>query len=336
MISQIQGAWQSGIHDFDLTTAFGGLKKMMTTPPQKYPGGGTVGVEHLVPYMKYGYVPAGKGLVSNTLEYAYDDWCLAQMAHVLGKATEYKCFMKRSDNWRNIFDPATGFMRPKKESGEWIEPFDPYRTPGFTEGNAFNYTWFVPHNPKGLIDAMGRERFVTRLNAAMEYSSKANFNAAGDNFEIYPINHGNQTSMEVSALFNWADSPSLTQKWTRAIQEQYYGTTPYDAYPGDEDLGQMSSWFVMSTLGLFQLDGGCSLEPMYEITSPRYPKATLRLDGKYGRGQKLVIEATNASKDNKYIQRIRWNNVPLEGFLIPQEVLLKGGHLLMEMGVKPK
>lgn len=335
VISQIQGAWQSGIRDFNLEEAYEGLKKMLTTAPQKYSGGGTVGVEHLVPYMEYGYIPSGKGYVSNTLEYAYDDWCLAQMAKTLGKNSDYNYFAKRSENWRNIFDPVSGFMRPKNDQGEWIEPFDPYRTPGFVEGNAFNYTWFVPQNPKGLVEAVGKDRFISRLDEAMEKSSRANFNAAGDNFSAYPVNHGNQTSMEVAFLFNWAGAPWLTQKWTRAIQEQYYGTTPYDAYPGDEDLGQMSSWFVMSVLGLFQLDGGCAQEPMYELTSPRYPKTTLRLGNKYGRGEAFVIEAKNVSKENKYIQSAELNGKPVNSFLVPQKEILQGGHIIIQMGSTP-
>lgn len=335
MISQIQGAWQSGIRDFDLRTAYQGLKKMLTVSPQKYKGGGTVGVEHLDPYKKYGYVPLNKGLVSNTMEYSYDDWCLAQMARNLGIMNDYQFFKERSNSWCNVFDTITGYVRPKDDKGQWIEPFDPYYSPGFTEGNAFNYTWFVPHDPQKLITLMGRERFVNRLNEAMEKSSYANFNASGDNFSAYPINHGNETSMAVSYLFNWADAPWLTQKWVRAIQEQYYGTTPYDAYPGDEDLGQMSSWFVMSALGLFQMDGGCSQDPIYELGSPRYPKITIRLDGKYGRGDKFIIEAVGASKENKYIQSATLNGKPITDFKILQKDVLKGGHLKIQMGKTP-
>lgn len=330
--SQILGAWQSGIRDFDLNVAYDGLKKMMTTPPQKYEGGGTVGVENLVPYMTYGYIPAGKGTVSNTMEYAYDDWCMGQMAKILGKEDDFELFDKRSDNWYNLFDSESGFIRPKDEHGKWVEPFDPYHTPGFTEGNAFNYSWFVPHNPEKLICVVGKERFINRLDKAMEQSSHANFNAAGDNFSAFPINHGNETSMEVAYLFNWAGAPWLTQKWIRAIQEQYYGTTPYDAYPGDEDLGQMSSWFVMSALGLFQMEGGCSEIPFYELASPRYPKITIRLGGKYNRGETFVIEAPNASKENKYIQSVTLNGEPVDGFRISQEKVLKGGKMVIEMG----
>ena len=118
----------------------------------------------------------------------------------------------------------------------------------------------------------------------------------------------------------------------RAIQEQYYGTTPYDAYPGDEDLGQMSSWFVMSAIGLFQMDGGCSQTPVYELGSPCYPKITLNLGNKYGRGKRFVIEARNASKENKYIRSMYLNGKKVKGFKIHQKDVLKGGKLVLEMG----
>lgn len=331
-ISQILGAWQSGIRDFDLPAAYEGLRKMMTTPPQWYEGGGTVGVEDLEPYMKYGYIPDGQGSPSNTMEYAYDDWCLGQMALLLGKTEDYRYFEQRSDNWAHMFDTISGFIRPKDTTSKWIEPFDPYHTPGFTEGNAFNYTWFAPHNPEKLVSLMGRDRFISRLDKAMEQSAVANFNAAGDNFSAYPINHGNETSMEVAYLFNWAGVPHLTQKWIRAIQEQYYGTTPYDAYPGDEDLGQMSSWFAMSAIGLFQMNGGCSETPFYELGSPRYPEIKIHLGGRYNRGKTFIIEAHNASKDNKYIRSATLNGKLVNDFRIPQQEVLKGGRLILEMG----
>ncbi len=331
-ISQIFGAWMSGIRDFDLEEAYEGLKKMMTSSPEKYEGGGTVGVENLDPYMKFGYIPLGWGMVSNTMEYAYDDWCLGQMAKHLGREDDHDYFNKRSESWKNLFDPDTGFLRPKDDKGNWVEPFDPYHTPGFTEGNAFNYTWFVPQNPEELIRMVGKDRFVERLNQAMEKSAHANFNASGDDFANYPINHGNETSMEVAYLFNWAGEPHLTQKWVRAIQEQYYGTTPYDAYPGDEDLGQMSSWFVMSAIGLFQMNGGCDWkDPYYELGTPRYRKITIRLDGRYGRGKSFVIEAAGASAENKYVQSAELNGKPLENFRIPVSEVLGGGRLVLEM-----
>jgi predicted alpha-1,2-mannosidase len=331
VVSQIQGAWQSGIRDFDLATAFEGLKKMLTVPPQKYEGGGTVGVEDIVPYQTYGYIPQGMGAVSNTLEYAYDDYCLSQMALSLGKMAEYTYFMQRSQSWKNLLDTGSGFVRPRTKEGNWVTPFDPYHTPGFIEGNAFNYSFFVPQDPASLIAAIGKEKFIARLDSAMLKSSVANFNALGDDFSSYPINHGNQPSMQVAYLFNWAGAPWLTQKWVRAIQEQYYGCTPYDAYPGDEDLGQMSSWFVMSAIGLFQMDGGCSEKPIYEIGSPRYPKITIHLDGKYNRGKQFVIEAAGASIENKYIQSVLLNGKPLNDFRLLQQKVLQGGKLELQM-----
>lgn len=333
--SQIQSTWQSGIQDFDLDVAYSGLKKMMTTPPQRYSGGGTVGVEHIVPYMKYGYIPEGMGEVSNTLEYSFDDWTLSQMALSLKKDEDYQYFLKRSESWKNLMDTTTGFIRPKDKEGKWVEPFDPYHTPGFVEGNAFNYTWFVPHKPLELVEMMGQERFVERLNTAMEKSAVGNFNATGDNFSMCPVNHGNQTTMQAAYMFNWGKAPWLTQKWARAIQEQYYGTTPYDAYPGDEDLGQMSSWFIMSALGLFQLDGGTTVNPYYELGSPRYPKAVIKLNNLYNRGAEFTIEAKNASKQNKYVQSAMLNGKVIKGFRILQSEVLKGGKLMLIMGAEP-
>lgn len=335
VVSQIMGAWQSGIHTFDLKTAYEGLKKMLTVAPEKYVGGGTVGVEDLVPYMKYGYIPSGMGHVSNTLEYSYDDWCLGQMAKVLGYDSDYEYFNKRSESWRAIFDPETGFMRPKDKSGNFTSPFDPYHTPGFVEGNSFSYSWFVPQHPEKLVEAVGKERFVSRLNEAFEKSAKSRFNAAGDNFASFPINHGNQISMQVAYLFNWAGAPELTQKWARGIQEKYYGFTPYDAYLGDEDLGQMSSWYIMSAIGLFQMNGGCSVNPYYELGSPRFEKITLNLKHLFGRGGQFVIEAKNASAENCYVQSVKLNGQPLKGFKIPQEKVLQGGKLEIVMGNKP-
>lgn len=336
VVSQIQGAWQSGIRDFSLDTAYYGLRKMLTTPPRKYPGGGTAGVENLVPYLKYGYVPQGMGEVSNTMEYAFDDWCLSQMALTLGKKEDYKYFLKRSATWRSLLDSVSGFIRPKDSTGNWVVPFDPYRTLGFVEGNAFNYNWFVPHDPEKLIAAIGKQRFINRLDSAMQKSSVANFNASGDDFASYPVNHGNEPAMHVAYLFNWAGKPWLTQKWVRAIQEQYYGVTPYDAYPGDEDLGQMSSWFVMSATGLFQMDGGCSQNPVYELGSPRYTKVTIRLKNQYGRGDNFTIEARNASKENKYIHSGKLNGKIITDFKISQQDVLKGGKLELIMSPVPK
>lgn len=335
-IPWIVGAWNAGIRDFDFNKAYKAMRHVQTALPQEsHSGGGRVGNESLVAYMKHGYVPLQTDIyqsyVSNTLEYAYDDWCLAQAAKILDKTIDYELFMKRSQNWRNIFDPKSGFMRPKNVDGTWHEPFSPYHTPGFVEGNAWQFSWFVPQDVDGLVDAIGKERFIMRLDSAMYKSQKVNFNALGDNFSKYPINHGNQPNMQSCYLFNYAGAPWLTQKWARAIQEKYYGTGVRDAYPGDEDQGQMSAWYVMSTLGLFQMDGGASTNPQYELGSPRFEKATIHLSDNYYGGNTFVIEAKNASRDNKYIHSVLLNGKKLNSWKFPQKELIKGGTLIIEM-----
>ena len=312
------------------------MRHVQTIPPvYPHPGGGRTGNESLVPYMKYGFVPLKTGIyqsyVSNTLEYAFDDWCLAQAAKELGKTNDYNKFMKRSENWRNIFDHKTGFMRPKNTDGTWVEPFNPYHTPGFVEGNSWQYSWFVPHDMQGLVKAIGRERFIARLDSAMYRSEKVNFNALGDNFSKYPINHGNQPNMQSCYLFNYADAPHLTQKWARAIQEKYYGTGPRDAYPGDEDQGQMSAWYIMSAIGLFQMDGGAAINPQYELGSPRFKKITIHLSKKYYGGKTFVIETKNASRKNMYIRSATLNGNKIDTWHFPQKELINGGKLILEM-----
>ncbi len=339
-IPWIVGAWNSGIRDFDLYQAYEAMYHAQTTPPlESHSGGSRVGNESLISYIKYGFVPLGDNIyqsyVSNTLEYAFDDWCLAQAAKLLQKNDDYTQFMIRSENWRNIFDPESGFMRPKNTDGVWHKPFSPYRSPGFVEGNSWQFSWFVPHDVDGLVAAIGKDRFITRLDSAMHRSQKVNFNALGDNFSKYPINHGNQPNMQSCYLFNHAGAPWLTQKWARAIQEKYYGTGPRDAYPGDEDQGQMSAWYVMSAIGLFQMDGGASETPHYELGSPRIEKIIIHLSDKYFGGKTFTIVAKNASRENKYIHSAILNNNKLSSWRFPQVELIKGGELILEMKSTP-
>ena len=339
-IPWIVGAWNAGIRDFDFDKAYEAMYHVQTTlPVTKHSGGSRVGNESLEPYLKYGFVPLKTDIyqsyVSNTLEYAFDDWCLAQAAKELGKTADYNTFIKRSQNWRNIFDSESGFMRPKNADGTWVEPYNPYHTPGFVEGNAWQFSWFVPHDMEGLVKAIGKKRFVARLDSAMQQSQKVNFNALGDNFTKYPINHGNQPNMQSSYLFNYAGEPWLTQKWTREIQEKYYGMGPRDAYPGDEDQGQMSAWYVMSTIGLFQMEGGASVNPFYEIGSPRFEKVILHFSDKYYSGKTFVIVAKDASRKNRFIHSAKLNGKKLKTWKIAQKELINGGELILEMGETP-
>jgi len=276
-----------------------------------------------------------KAWCSNTYEYSYDDWCVAQLAVALGRKDLAEQFRKRSRNWRNVFDTETGFARPRKANGDWVTPFDPYHTPSFVEGNAWQYTWFVPQDVPGLVNAMGRDRFLSRLNEAFEKSAPTRFNAAGERFADFPINQGNQPTLHVAWLFNWAGEPWMSQQWTRAILEAYYGHGPADAYLGDEDQGQMSSWFVMSSLGLFQTDGGCRVNPIYEIGSPLYPNAAIHLSKQHYGGKTFTITAQHATKQNRFIQSARLNGKPLDRWWLRQKEILQGGRLELELGPAP-
>jgi len=334
-IALIVAAWQAGIHNFDAEKAYAACRHMQIEQGKPHPGGGHVGNRRLTTYLEHKYVPQGQGPTSNTMEYAYDDWCVAQFARALGKTDDYKMFLGRSRYWRNIFDAKLGFIRPRNPDGSWVQPFDPYRTRGFVEGNAWQYTWFVPQDVAGLIDAMGRDRFVQRLNEGMAKSGRTNFNAPSDRMASVPINHGNQPTMQVAYLFNFARAPWLTQKWSRAILDNYYGHTPIDGWPGDEDQGQGGAWFAMSAMGLFQVDGGCRVRPIYEITSPLFDRVAVHLDGRYYKGKTFVVEAQNNSKDNVYIQSATFNGKPLNRCWLYASEVTGGGKLVLKMGPRP-
>ncbi|RLD19460.1 MAG: glycoside hydrolase family 92 protein, partial [Bacteroidetes bacterium] len=309
-----------------------------TTPGQKeYPCGGAVGNIELEPYLKLGYVPIEYRFVSNTLEYAYDDWCVSQMAAALDKKDAYNTFIKRAHNYQNMFDPETKFMRPKYEDGTFRKQFDPVSSPRneFVEGNSWQFTFFVPHDVTGIVNLIGKEEFNLRLNDGFEKSVEANFNATGNRMSEYLINHGNQPNMQAAYLFNYSGKPWLTQKWAREIMDRYYGSTPLHGWLGDEDEGQMGAWYVMSAMGLFQTDGGASVKPFYEIGSPIFKKITINLDPDYYPGKTFVIEAKDVSASNKYIQSAVLNGEALLKPWFFHDELVKGGKLVLIMGDKP-
>ncbi len=336
-IPLIVGAYQMGIRDYDVEKAYEAVRKMQTTPAQEV-GGGFAGNRDLVTYLKHGYVPYDEGRFSNSLEYSYDDWTVSQFAKALGKESDYQKFLKRGYSWKNIIDKESGYARMKDSKGKWFTDFDPYKSGAnhhYVEGNAWQLTYFVPQDIPALAEMIGKDRFIKRLDWGFEESDKTRFNGMNDQYWNYPVIQGNQQSMHFAFLFNWVDQPWLTQKWSRAIMDRYYGYGISNAYLGDEDQGQMSAWFVMASIGLFQTDGGCRVDPVYEIASPLYEKVEIDLGKQFGRGEKFVIEAKNASRLNKYVQSARLNGKPLQDFKFPASELLKGGSLELEMGDEP-
>jgi predicted alpha-1,2-mannosidase len=336
-IPLIVGAYQMGIRDYDVQKAFAATYKMQTVLPDTV-GKGKVGNDDLATYLQHKYVPYDQGRFSNSLEYAYDDWTVGQFAKALGKNKEYKEFNDRGSWWKNAIDPEIGYARMKKSDGSWLPDFDPFKSGAnkhYVEGNAWQLTFFVPQDVRGLAKLIGEKKFTDRLEWGFNESYKWRFNAPNDAYWDYPIMQGNQQSMHFAFLFNWVGKPWLTQHWSRSIIDRYYGFDEANAYLGDEDQGQMSAWFIMASLGLFQTDGGTAAEPIYEIGSPLFRKVVIDLGKQYGRGQSFTIEAKNSSRANRYVQSAMLNGTKLDRFWFKSAELLKGGSLILEMGDKP-
>jgi predicted alpha-1,2-mannosidase len=326
-----------GIRNFDAGKVLEAVVKMQTEPGRPVDGG-FAGNRDLGAYLEHKYVPADRGRASNTLEYSFDDWAVGQLALSMGEESIAETFLARSGYWRNMFDLETGFARMRNADGSWVTPFDPIRTGGneeYVEGNAWQLTYFVPQDMPGLIEVMGRDRFLERLEDGFSRSVRTRFNAPNELYWDYPVVHGNQQSMHFAFLFNWAGTPWLTQHWSREVLQRYYGHGTGDAYLGDEDQGQMSAWFVMASMGLFQMDGGCRVDPVYELGSPLYPRVTIDLGARFGRGRSFTITARNASRSNRYIQSARLNGEVLNRWWFRASELLRGGELVLEMGPEP-
>ena len=288
-------------------------------------------------YMDMGYIPDEKNgnSVSSTQEYAYDDWCIAQMAKKLGNTAIYDEFIKRSQNWKNVYDPKSGFMHPKLMDGTFRKAFDPFTTinQGFIEGNAWNYTLYVPHDPAGLIKVMGgNKRFVTYVDSLFSYNLPDKYFAETEDITkdgiIGNYVHGNEPSHHVAYLYDWTDKPWKTQEKIRMILKMQYKPAP-DGLGGNDDTGQMSAWYIFSTLGFYPVAPGSD---QYAIGSPAINKAVINLDN----GKTFNINVKNQSDKNVYIQKILLNGKPLDGYFLTHEDIMNGGEMVFYMGGKHK
>ncbi|WP_406684678.1 GH92 family glycosyl hydrolase [Seonamhaeicola sp. MEBiC1930] len=301
-------------------------------------------------YINNGYVPypipegqfAGhQDGASLTMEYAYQDWTLAQLAKKLGHQEDYDYFIKRSENFKNVYDKNSGWMRPKDVNGKWSENFDPYEYKnGFIEANGAQATWFVPHNLKGLAELMGgSEKAVEKLNNQFEAASQLGFTAGTSHdveehpeYRRIPINYGNQPSIQTSQVFNELGRPELAQYWTRnVIKKTFSGLSPSTGYNGDEDQGLMGSLAVLMKLGLFQINGGTEDNPEYQLTSPIFDKISIQLNKDYYPGGVFEIETINNSLENVYVNKITLNGEVIETNAIKLSEIVKGGVLKLNM-----
>lgn len=332
-------AYQKGIRK-DGEAIYQAIYKNVTEPGINHPCGGNCGNPQLDVYIQYGYMPTERGVVSKTLDYAFDDWCVAQLASALGKKKDAKMLNDRSMNYKNVFHPEKKYVTRRDENGNWDPNFDVFSNQGFIEGNSWQYSWYVPHDVPGLVAFLGKDLFNSRLEEGFEKSVEHKFAAhvfdrtMGQSAEFY-INHGNEVNMCMPFLFNYSGKPWLTQKWTRAILDSFYGDSPYHGWEGDEDEGQMSAWYVMGAMGMFEMSGGVSAKPQVDLASPIFDKITIQLDQSYYKGKTFIIEARNNSKENMYVQQIYLNGKKLKEPRIPFSAIAEGGHLLFEMGNTP-
>lgn len=322
-IPVIVDAYFKGIKNFDTDLAYRACKESSM-----------VNSRQLDTYKTLGYVPADDSnenwSVSKTLEYAYDDWCLAQFAKALHKLSDYEYFLNRSENWRNLYDAKSKFMRPKLENGNFINNFIPKEyTPYFCESNAWQYFWSVPQNIEGLINVLGgNDAFEKKLDTL--FSLKP---VKGDKLPIFSTGmigqyaHGNEPSHHVAYLYNYIGKPWKTQKLVRDILTAQYKNAP-DGHCGNEDCGQMSSWYVLSSLGFYPVNPA---QGVYSFGSPLFNDATINLEN----GKKFVIKAINNSNKNSCIQSIELNGQKIERNYITQKEINEGGILVFNMGLLP-
>lgn len=340
----IASAYQAGIKDYDVELAYKAAYENEVSYLNRKEGAGKLDLEQFVNQGYVDYVPGwettakGSGFsVSHTLEYSYSSYAVAQFAKALGKMDDYEKLMKLSENWKNLYDERIGFVRPKLPSGEFLEDFDAFAPwIGFQEGNAWQYTFYVPHKPKELINKLGEEKFVKRLDSIFTVSEKTKF--GGEEIDAfagvkYLYNHGNQPNLHISWLFNYTDHPWLTQKWVRRICDEFYGTGDIHGYGygQDEDQGQLGSWYVMASMGIFDVKGLIETDPTFQFGSPIFD--AIRIETR--NGNEIIINTKNNSKENVYIQSITVDGNPYSDREIPLDKLLNGASIEFELGPKP-
>ncbi len=326
-VSVIADAIVKGIYNGDANKALDAC--VATAKKRNYEGIGL--------YIDKGVIPAERSgiSVSNTLEYAYDDWAIAQAAKKLNRADVYDEFLKRSQNWRNNFDASIGFMRPKLADGSFKKDFDVYSThgQGFIEGNSWNYSFFVPHDPAGLMAAMGgKKKFGQRLDTLFNMHLPDEFFAHTEDITregiIGGYVHGNEPAHHVAYFYNWSDKPWKTQETVRMILEKQYKAAP-DGLGGNDDCGQMSAWYMFSALGFYPVAPGSE---EYALGSPLVTDATLQLEN----GKTFKVTTVNQDKKNVYVQKVLLNGKEINNFSVKHSDIMNGGTLSFYMAAKPK
>lgn len=322
--TMISDVYTKGTGDFDIGEAYKYMRRNAFESPVRDEYVDGKGRRALQSYLKYGYIPLEDSVwdafhrreqVSRTLEYALDDYALAQVARAIGKTEDYKSLIARSQNYRNVFDVSTGYVRGRYADGRWIEPFRPNAKASFIcEGTPFQYTWYVPHDVPGLIKLMGgKKTYLRKLN---EFFDKGYYW------------HGNETDQQAPFMFAMAGDPAKTQYWTNRINAEEYGTDP-GGLSGNEDAGQMSAWLVCSMLGFYPV---CPGSGQYVITTPGFSEIRIKLpDGKY-----FTIKSNGLSDKNFYIRSSAINGKKFRGVFLTHKQIMEGSELIYQIAEKPE
>ena len=312
-IPVIADAYLKGIRGYDTEKAFTAMKACAEMD--------RLGLKY---YKQIGFLPFDRQgeSVSKTLEYCYDDWCIAQVAKEMGKQADYDEFHQRAHYWENVFDPSVGFVRGKSYSREWLAPFDPTVNSAYSEGNAYQYM-YVPHDVDGLASKFGSdEAFGAWLDTLFTKESKR-----VERGSIGQYWHGNEPGQQLPYLYNYVGQAWKTQALVNRILNELYTTEP-DGLAGNDDCGQISAWYILSSMGFYPVAPG---QTIYAIVSPLFPKATIHLES----GKKFVIKANQVSAENIYIQSAKLNGKEYSQSYLKHEDILAGGELVFEMGITP-
>ncbi|QEC42046.1 GH92 family glycosyl hydrolase [Pseudobacter ginsenosidimutans] len=336
-ISLLTDAWVKGIRSFNPDSA---LKAYAHEAMNKGPWGGANGRAGWKEYWQLGFVPypESEGSTAQTLEYAYDDFCAWQLARMTGNKFYEEIFGRVMFNYRNVFDSTIGFMRGRRNDGSWKPDFDPYVWGGpYTEGNAWHYNWSVFHDVQGLINLTGGDkRFTSKIDSVFTAPNTVKYGTYGTMIHemkemvlsgMGQYAHGNQPIQHMIYLYSYAGQPWKTQYHVRQVMEKLYNSSE-KGFPGDEDQGGMSSWYVLSALGIYSV---CPGTDQYVLGSPVFPKATITMEN----GKQFIIEAVNNNKENVYIQSATLNGVQHTKNYITYSDLANGGHLKFEMDSLP-
>ncbi len=345
-------AYNKGISNYDVELAYNGLFRNAFTggirdragyEHENLPIGG--GMDY---YLEGGFVPEGLGGTgfhrdgaAMTMEYAYQDWCLGQMSLGLGRTGDYQMFNERSLNYRVLWNPESKYIHPKQADGSWIQDFTPigegFNTLGFVESNAAIYTNYVPHDLAGLMELFGGEENYTRyVESCFIKARDKRFITDHKMHAQNWVDYENQPSCQMAHLFNHSGAPWLSQYWVREVKETTFSDiSPYGGYNGDEDQGQMGALGVLMAIGLFQMDGGASVNSSYEITAPIFDEVEIDLNPEYYPGDHFLIVTENNSPEHPYIQQANFNGMDWNSVDIPHKDFVQGGELRLSLGKDP-